>query len=64
MIQGIEMKTMRRPYSKPRLEQVLLVAEEAVLLNCKLAQGAGAVVPDNPPGRCNKPGPGCFTAGS
>jgi hypothetical protein len=63
MIQETEAKTTRRPYSKPQLEQVRLVAEEAVLLNCKSSQGSGPA--GSPPiGRCNKPEPGCFTAGS
>ena len=30
-----ETKTTRRPYRKPQLEKVRLVAEEAVLTNCK-----------------------------
>jgi|GEM_PF-1869998 len=63
MIQGMQARTTRRPYSKPQLEQVRLVAEEAVLLNCKLAQGPGPFDP-GPNGRCNKPKPGCFTTGS
>jgi hypothetical protein len=30
-----EIKTNKRPYQKPQLEQVRLVAEEAVLTGCK-----------------------------
>jgi hypothetical protein len=33
--------TTRRPYHKPHLEQVQLVAEEAVLRGCKTRQGTG-----------------------
>ena len=31
----------RRPYRKPQLEQVQLVAEEAVLAQCKVKGGSG-----------------------
>ncbi len=34
-----ETKRTRRPYRKPQLEAVRLVAEEAVLTSCKLAGG-------------------------
>ena len=33
----MEKKTTRQPYRKPQLEQVQLIAEEAVLSNCKTA---------------------------
>lgn len=38
MTKKTETKTTRRPYCKPQLEQVHLVAEEAVLTNCKANQ--------------------------
>jgi len=43
MTEKMERKTDRRPYVKPQLEQVELVAEEAVLQACKA-------------GSCNLPG--------
>jgi hypothetical protein len=39
-------KTGKRPYSKPGLEQVQLVAEEAVLTACKI-QGGTILMPSN-----------------
>jgi hypothetical protein len=36
-----ETKTIKRPYRKPRLEQVRLVVEEAVLMSCKSATSTG-----------------------
>jgi hypothetical protein len=33
-------KRTRRPYNKPEWEQVQLIAEEAVLTNCKTVGGA------------------------
>ena len=48
----------RRPYDKPQLEQVQLMAEEAVLAGCKT--NAGGRSPDKSP--ClNPPGPFCKT---
>jgi hypothetical protein len=41
----------RRPYRKPQLEQVQLVAEEAVLVGCKTKRATG---PDAGP--CNATG--------
>ena len=41
-------KTMRKPYNKPRLEQVKLIAEEAVLVNCKTHPGGGLGNPCGP----------------
>jgi hypothetical protein len=41
----------RRPYRKPQLEQVKLVAEEAVLVGCKTKKATG---PDAGP--CNATG--------
>ena len=41
----------RRPYRKPQLEQVQLVAEEAVLMGCKNSTGtAQNKTPCNAPG--------------
>lgn len=45
------MRTNRRPYSKPEIEQVQLIPEEAVLTSCKTSTGG--------PGR---PGVGCAVA--
>jgi len=39
MTQKAVMKTTRRPYYKPRLEQVRLVIDEAVLQQCKTTSG-------------------------
>jgi hypothetical protein len=36
-----ETKAFKRPYRKPRLEQVRLVAEEAVLMSCKSTTSTG-----------------------
>jgi hypothetical protein len=36
-----EGQAARRPYHKPQLEEVQLVAEEAVLMNCKGTASAG-----------------------
>ena len=41
----METKTTRQPYRKPQLEQVQLVAEEAVLTNCKTAAAGGPTSP-------------------
>ena len=44
-------KPTRRPYCKPQLEQVRLVAEEAVLAGCKTGGSSGPDV-----GACNSSG--------
>jgi hypothetical protein len=36
------MKTNRRPYSKPQIEKVQLIVEEAILANCKQPSQRGA----------------------
>jgi len=43
MKEKTEVKTTRRPYRKPQVEEVRLVAEEAVLTGCKslLSSGPG-----------------------
>ena len=41
-----ETKTIRRPYCKLQLEEVRLVAEEAVLQVCKIV-GGGVTSPNN-----------------
>jgi hypothetical protein len=53
MEDGKETKETRRPYHKPQLEQVQLVAEEAVLVGCKTKKATG---PDAGP--CNARGSG------
>ena len=40
MTKKTETKPARRSYRKPQLEQVRLVADEAVLQNCKFIVGA------------------------
>lgn len=49
MTKKTETKPARRSYRKPQLEQVQLVAEEAVLTNCKAVQ-TGA--PGKSNGKC------------
>lgn len=44
MTEHTDVKPSRRPYRRPEWEQVQLIAEEAVLLGCKLA-GAGTPGP-------------------
>lgn len=41
------MKKGRRPYQKPRIEEIKLAPEEAVLANCKSSAGT-----NKNPGRC------------
>ena len=41
MTEKVKSKRARQPYRKPQLEQVQLVAEEAVLAGCKGPQGSG-----------------------
>jgi hypothetical protein len=48
----------RRPYHKPQLEQVQLIAEEAVLQGCKTRTGIGGEGFDpclDPPNICRQP---------
>ena len=54
----------RQPYQKPQLEEVKLVAEEAVLTNCK-SRDAGIVARGHY-NRCSNPGGHqvCYTLGS
>ena len=52
MVENPEGKKIdRKPYRKPRLEQVKLIAEEAVLDNCKTAPGGGLGNPCGPTGQ-------------
>ena len=51
MTEKKEQEAPRRPYRKPQLEQVQLVAEEAVLVGCKTKRATG---PDAGP--CNASG--------
>ena len=61
MTKETKTSTIRKPYHKPQLEQIKLVAEEAVLSGCKDPGGHG---PGG--GSCNLTGgPGnCSTIGS
>jgi len=45
------MKQKKRPYSKPRVERVVLALEETVLTFCKGPAGSGPLV-----GACQQPG--------
>jgi hypothetical protein len=57
-------KTDRRPYRKPQLENVRLVAEEAVLTGCKFT-GSAAGGGHPPAGDCMKgAGASCVNIGS
>lgn len=57
-----ETKMTRRPYNKPKLEAVRLVAEEAVLQYCKTSGFAG---PYGGPNKCQNPaGHTCWILGS
>ena len=51
--------TIRKPYSKPQLERVQLIAEEAVLLACKTGNRVGPGVHNCNPGSsdCHNQGP-------
>ncbi len=60
MTKKTETKTTKRPYCKPQLEQVGLVAEEAVLQNCKFVVGANPLKKNN---KCVA-GVMCYTHGS
>ena len=57
--------TIRKPYHKPQMEQVQLIAEEAVLTGCKL-QGGGSAGPQNTncKGVSEVGGGDCLTQGS
>jgi hypothetical protein len=57
MTEKRETTTNRRPYRKPQLEQVQLVAEEAVLAGCKTrATGGSGFTPClAPPDICRQP---------
>ena len=60
MTEKAKTATARRPYHPPQLEQVQLVAEEAVLVGCKTRSASGEF-PDNcmtgaPPEMCMRPG--------
>ena len=60
MTEKTKAATARRPYQPPQLEQVQLIAEEAVLVGCK-TRSAGGEFDDNcmegtPPGMCERPG--------
>ena len=57
MPRELETEATRRPYHKPQLEQVQLVAEEAVLLGCKTRSSGGPRVEPclNPPNICRQP---------
>ena len=60
MTEKTKAETMRRPYEPPQLEQVQLVAEEAVLQGCK-TPGGGPGPSDSP--ACRQiPGPGTCLA--
>lgn len=48
--QDLSQKITRRPYQKPEIERVRLVAEEAVLNICKL--GSGEVGPNGSDNGC------------
>jgi hypothetical protein len=58
MTEKVENKRMRQPYRKPQLEQVQLMAEEAVLAGCKT--NAGGSSPNKTPCLA-PPGPFCKT---
>lgn len=60
MTKKTETKRARRSYRKPQLEQVRLVAEEAVLTNCKAVSGGS---PNKATGQCNV-GVLCLSLGS
>lgn len=49
----------RRPYQKPRIEQVELKPEEAVLTACKTTHGQAG-----PSGKCHQTGGSCAGLGS
>ena len=57
--------SIRKPYHKPQMEQVQLIAEEAVLTGCKL-QGGGSAGPQNVncKGVSEVGGGDCLTQGS
>jgi hypothetical protein len=44
--------TQRRPYQKPRVERVELVAEEQVLGGCKAVEGQPGIGMTEPYGSC------------
>ena len=54
-------ETIRRPYLKPQLEQIQLVPEEAVLVNCKSNTNVGFNAPDH---HCNWGTSPCSAFGS
>lgn len=60
MTDRTESKVKKRPYKKPRIEEVRLVADEAVLVGCKSIQGT-----PGPIGKCNAHPSSCLnTLGS
>jgi hypothetical protein len=54
--------TKRRPYVKPKLEEVKLVADEAVLASCKSQNVSGPGEPSQ--GACGPPWGHCKSSGS
>ena len=59
MTEKPEPKKVRQTYTKPRLEQIQLVSEEAVLLACKTGNDVGPGVKNCNPGHdvCFKQAP-------
>ena len=59
-----EINNIRQPYRKPQIEEVKMIAEEAVLVNCKV--GSTTSGPGGWKGMCSNPGGGqaCNILGS
>jgi hypothetical protein len=55
-------KKLKRPYSKPQIKQINLVAEEAVLLGCKTSADPSGKVAG--PNNCGNRNDFCSTATS
>ncbi|HAM50459.1 MAG TPA: hypothetical protein DCP92_07080 [Nitrospiraceae bacterium] len=47
----------KRPYKKPQIEEIRLIADEVVLVGCKVTQGAGG-----PIGKCNAHPSSCLSS--